>query len=89
MIILQLNNHTARRLSYLIGHSDEANSVVQAAINAAKIAEQNVRDVILLIADQAGEKLPENYSVEFKEEQNELLITTKEQQSMNGVNHDP
>jgi len=87
MITLQLNNHTARRLSYLIGHSDEANSVVEAALSAAKIAEQNVRDVILLIADQAGHKLPDSYNVEFVDEENELRITPKEEFSKNGVNH--
>jgi hypothetical protein len=78
VIILQLSNTTARRLSYLIGHSDEANIVVEAAMSAAKIAEQNVRDVIKLVADQSGNTLPETYSVEFKDDVNEIHITPKD-----------
>lgn len=87
MITLQLSNHTARRLSYLIGHSDEANRMVEAAMSAARVAEQNVRDTIVLVADQAGQKLPENYNVEFVDEENELHITPKEEHTMNGVNN--
>lgn len=63
--------------------------VVEAAMSAAKIAEQNVRDVIKLVADQAGEKLPEGYMVEFIDEVNELRITVKEEMKpMNGVQHE-
>lgn len=88
MITLNLNNSVARRLSYMIGHSDEANMVVEAAMRAARVAEQNVRDVIFLVAEQSGEKLPDNFSVEFKEEENLLLITPKEElHTQNGVDH--
>ena len=89
MITLQLSNHTARRLSYLIGRSDEANAVVEAAMGAAKVAEQSVRDVIALVANESGEALPGNYNVEFKDELNQLVITSKdEEQTMNGVSHE-
>ena len=88
MIKLELSNQTARRLSYLMGHSDEANVVVQAALGAARSAEQHVRDLVGLIATQAGEKLPDDYTVEFHEEENHIRILTKEERSMNGVNHE-
>lgn len=88
MIAVQLSNTTARKLSYLIGRSDEANTVVEAAMNASKVAEQNVRDIIKLVTDQAGHKLPETYTVEFKEELNELRIMPRDSNLVNGVNHE-
>jgi BioD-like phosphotransacetylase family protein len=76
-IVLKMNIKTARKLSYAIGHSDEANAVVYAATNAAKVAEQNVRDIINLIADAQGIKLPYHYGVVFNEDENEIKLTTQ------------
>lgn len=77
-IVLKMNVKTARKLSYAIGHSDEANAVVQAATNAAKMAEQNVREIIDLIADQHGKKLPPNYTVVFDEDDNQITLSARE-----------
>lgn len=93
-IVLKLNTKTARRLSYAIGRSHEANAVVSAATGAAKMAEQNVRDIVSLVADQTGDKLPSNFGIVFDEEESEIIITTNEQiaiqsdPQVNGVNHE-
>lgn len=87
-IVLKMNIRTARKLSYAIGHSDEANAVVYAATNAAKVAEQNVRDIINLIADEQGVKLPYHYGVMFDEDVNEITLTTQTD-GMAGVEFSP
>ncbi len=86
-IVLKMNVKTARRLSYAIGHSDEANAVVYAATNAAKVAEQNVRDIINLIADQQEVKLPYHYGVVFDEDENVITLTTQTESA--GVEFNP
>lgn len=83
-IILKLNAKTARRLAYVMGRSDEANGIVQAATNAAKTAEQAVRDLISVAADQTEQKLPEHFHASFDEESNEVTITSTEGSRMNG-----
>lgn len=76
-LTFKLNNKTARRLSYMIGRSEEANYIVNSAINAAKAAEANVRSMVDLIADQAGCKLPERYGISFDEDDNEITVKTE------------
>jgi|KBSMisStandDraft_5_1062788.scaffolds.fasta_scaffold1618409_1 hypothetical protein len=77
-IILKLNPKTARHLSYCIGRSDEANAVVGAATQAARSAERNVHDMIAMIADQDGQKIPDNFAVTFDSELNQIIITEQE-----------
>lgn len=73
-IILKLSPKTARHLSYCIGRSDEANAVAGAATQAAKSAEKNVRDMLVMIADQDGQKLPENFALTFDEDSSVVTI---------------
>jgi len=77
-IVLKLNLKTAKRLSYAVGRSDEANAVVQAATNAARAAEKEVRDLVGFVADQQEIQLPPNFGIKFEEETNEITITTPE-----------
>jgi hypothetical protein len=77
-IVLKLNLKTAKRLSYAVGRSDEANAVVQAATNAARAAEKEVRDLISLVADQQEVQLPPDFGIKFEEDTNEITITSKE-----------
>lgn len=62
---LKLGTENARRLSYAIGRSDEANALVEATKRAAMAAEQGVRELILLLASQQEIKLPEQFNLRF------------------------
>jgi len=80
--VLQLNPKTARRLAHAIGMSDQANTIVQANLTAAREAENNVRDVVSLIADQTQVILPPYYSIQFDDEINEVTITSTDPPEM-------
>jgi hypothetical protein len=77
-IVLKLNLKTAKRLSYAVGRSDEANAIVQAATQAAKAAEKEVRDLVSFVADQQDVKLPPDFGIRFEEDATEITITTHE-----------
>jgi hypothetical protein len=82
---------TARRLSYLIGRADQTSLAVGKAIEDAREAEKNVTDVLRMVADQAGHKLPEQFNIQFKEEENEVTIVEKDLPMpivQNGVHHE-
>lgn len=77
-IILKLNMKTAKRLSYAVGRSDDANAFVQVATQAAQNAEREIRDLVSLVADQQDIQLPPNFGIRFIDDANEIEITTRE-----------
>lgn len=88
-IVLKLTPKTARKMSYMMGRSDEANSVAEAAKQAATAAEGRVKEILRFVADESDQQLPERYRVVFDDETNEVSITSLEEQRTNGqeVNH--
>lgn len=77
---VKMGAETARRLSYAVGRSDEANSVAAAARQAAIAAEQMVRDIVLGMSEVQNVKLPARFSLKFTDDTVSIAEATYEEQ---------